>query len=170
MDMETLVLEHGSAIYGLCRKLTPTREDADDLYQQTFLVAMGKTFHKDGNPRALLAKICVAQWKNEQRKAARRSRIAPSVDVDAEIVSGGEDPAGAFSQKELHSAVRGIVSSLDDRCRIPVYLYYVADLPLKEIAKILGCPEGTVKSRLNAARNAIKKELEVKGYDRQTVG
>ena len=140
------------------------------MYQQTFLVAMGKTFHKDGNPRALLAKICMAQWKNEQRKAARRNRIAPSSDADAEFVSGGEDPAGAISQKELYAAVRDVVASLDDRCRIPVYLYYAADLPLKEIAKILGCPEGTVKSRLNAARAAIKKELEVKGYDRQTVG
>ena len=61
--------------------------------------------------------------------------------------------------------MRKIVANLDERHRMPVYLYYAADLPLKEIAQILGCPEGTVKSRLNAARIAIKKELEVNGYD-----
>ena len=96
-DMESLVQEHGRAIYGLCRKLTPTKEDADDLYQQTFLIALGKTFRADGNPRALLAKICVAQWKNEQRKLARRSRIAPSADVDTDLLTGGADPAAAYS-------------------------------------------------------------------------
>ena len=169
-DMETLVQEHGRAIYGLCRKLATTREDADDLYQQTFLIALGKTFRADGNPRALLAKICVAQWKNEQRKLARRSRIAPPAELDAELLTGGDDPAKEYSQRQLYAAVRKIVANLDDRCRLPVYLYYAADLPLKEIARVLGCPEGTVKSRLSAARAAIKKELEVNGYDGPTIG
>lgn len=164
-DMELLVEQHGKAIYGLCRKLTGSKYDADDLYQQTFLVAMSKKFRDDGNPRAFLSKICVAQWKNEQRKWARRARIAPVSDVETENVAFAGELAADLENRELHEAVRRIVAGLEERCRLPVLLYYGMELPLKDIAQILGCPEGTVKSRLSAARKAIKEELEVKGYD-----
>lgn len=164
-DMELLVEQHGKAIYGLCRKLTGSKYDADDLYQQTFLVAMGKKIREDGNPRALLSKICIAQWKNEQRKLFRRGRIAPQSELEPEQVPLTGELTSDLEKKELHGAVRRVVASLDERCRLPVLLYYGMELPLKEIAGILGCPEGTVKSRLSAARKIIKEELEVNGYD-----
>ncbi len=164
-DMELLVEQHGKAIYGLCRKLTGSVHDADDLYQQTFLVAMGKTIRDDGNPRAFLSKICIAQWKNEQRKQFRRARIAPNAEIEPENVAFTGEISADLEKREIHDAVRRIVASLDDRCRLPVLLYYGMELPLREIANILGCPEGTVKSRLSAARKIIKEELEVNGYD-----
>lgn len=164
-DMELLVEQHGKAIYGLCRKLTGSKYDADDLYQQTFLVAMGKEIRDDGNPRAFLCKLCIAQWKNEQRKLFRRARIAPVTDTEPEQVAFTGELTAEVENRELYAAVRRIVSGLDDRCRLPVLLYYGMELPLKEIAEILKCPEGTVKSRLSAARKAIREELEVNGYD-----
>lgn len=164
-DMEQLIREHGKAVYGLCRKLTATQFDADDLYQQTFLIAMGKHFSEDGNPRALLTKICIAQWKNEQRKLFRRQRIAPQTDVEAEQLAAEDSPAAEAEKNELNLALRKIVASLDDRCRLPVLLYYGMELSVGEIAGVLHCPEGTVKSRLSAARKIIRNELEVNGYD-----
>ncbi|MFR5355898.1 MAG: RNA polymerase sigma factor [Clostridia bacterium] len=47
-----------------------------------------------------------------------------------------------------------------------IHLYYSADLSIQEIAETLKIPEGTVKSRLNKARQLLKKELEEIGYDR----
>jgi len=126
---------------------------------------MGKEIRDDGNPRAFLCKLCIAQWKNEQRKLFRRARIAPASDTEPEQVAFTGELTAEVENRELYAAVRRIVSGVDDRCRLPVLLYYGMELPLKEIAEILKCPEGTVKSRLSAARKAIREELEVNGYD-----
>lgn len=169
LDIETLVETYGKAIYGLCRKLTQNQHDADDLYQQTFLTAMEKTFRAEENPKALLTKICLSHYKNNQRKFARRMRIAPVSDVETEHLSSQENLEVSFAQQEEYAALRHAVEQLDEKIRIPVLLYYAMELPLKEISRILAVPEGTVKSRLNTARKAIKKELEVKGFDGQRI-
>ena len=56
--------------------------------------------------------------------------------------------------------------TLPEKYRIPVYLYYSAELSVKEIAEVMKIPEGTVKSRMNKAKHLLKKELEALGYDR----
>ncbi len=165
LDVELLVEQHGKAIYGLCRKLTGSVHDADDLYQQTFLVAMGKKICDDGNPRAFLSKICITLWKGEQRKRFRRSRIAPQEELEPERIAACGEISADLEKQELYDAVRSIVAALDEKFRLPVLLYYGMELPLKEIAQTLGCPEGTVKSRLSSARKIMKEKLEVKGYD-----
>ena len=165
-DIQQLVAEHGKVIYGLCRRLTGNAFDADDLYQQTFLTALGKDFREDGNARAFLTKICVAQWKNEERKRARHHRIAPETDIELEepVLPDGE-PSAELEKREQAQAVRRLVDALDERHRTPVVLYYQMELPLEEIAQIIGCPVGTVKSRLSAARAKIRQGLEESGYD-----
>ena len=61
-------------------------------------------------------------------------------------------------RKEL---VRDAVAQLDEKYRIPVYLYYTLQLPVSQIADVLKIPEGTVKNRLYRARNILKQKLEV---------
>ncbi len=56
--------------------------------------------------------------------------------------------------------VRDCVAALPERYRIPVYLYYTANLPVRQIAKMLRLPDGTVKSRLHKARKLLKARLE----------
>lgn len=169
LTIEILVADYGKAIYGLCRKLTQNTYDAEDLYQQTFLTAMEKTFRAEENPKAFLTKICLSHYKNNQRRFARRMRIAPVQDTETEHVPATENLEQDFAQKEQYAALRQSVNALDEKLRIPVLLYYAMDLPLKDIAKLLGIPEGTVKSRLNTARKAMKQELEVKGFDGQRI-
>ena len=62
--------------------------------------------------------------------------------------------------------IQKIVADLPEKFRILIHLYYSADLSIQEIAETLKIPEGTVKSRLNKARQLLKKELEEIGYDR----
>ena len=61
---------------------------------------------------------------------------------------------------------QNIFPHFPQKFRIPIHLYYSADLSIQEIAETLKIPEGTVKSRLNKARQLLKKELEEIGYDR----
>ena len=62
---------------------------------------------------------------------------------------------------ELKTQVRQAVAKLDEKYRIPVYLYYTAELSIEQIANIMKLPKGTVKSRLHKARKLLKQELEV---------
>lgn len=55
---------------------------------------------------------------------------------------------------------------MPEKYRLPIHLFYSADISVQEIAKVLQIPEGTVKSRMNKAKRLLKKELEALGYDR----
>ena len=66
-----------------------------------------------------------------------------------------------FFRQELHRQVREAVAKLDDKYRIPVYLFYSQQFSTEQIGSILKLPQGTVKSRLHKARKLLRKELEV---------
>lgn len=70
-------------------------------------------------------------------------------------------PEEIFFQKELCRQVQDAVAGLEEKYRIPVFLYYSQQFSTEQIGKILKLPQGTVKSRLYKARKLLKKELEV---------
>lgn len=74
---------------------------------------------------------------------------------------GGNMVEEEFLQKELNEFIQSKVAELDEKYRIPIYLYYTDQLSVEEIGKMLKLPTGTVKSRLHKARKMLKKELEV---------
>ena len=63
-------------------------------------------------------------------------------------------------KKEREREIFSSIQKLSDKHRIVIILYYYDELSVKEIAKVLGCMEGTVKSRLYTARNQLKTILE----------
>ena len=70
-----------------------------------------------------------------------------------------------LKQNEI-DLIQGVVASLPEKYRIPIYLYYSADMQINEVSEILGLPEGTVKSRMRKAKKQLKEKLEAIGYDR----
>lgn len=162
---------YGKDIYGFCKKLTYNEFDAEELYQDTFLKALevASRINKNDNPKSYLLSIAVSIWKNKQRKYARRERIAPTSSIDDDenfsCPKSDETPEKMYLKEELFDTVNKCISELDDKMRIPVLLYYNSNMGLEQIAKILGCPQGTVKSRLFKARTILKTKLEVYGVD-----
>lgn len=75
-------------------------------------------------------------------------------------------PESCILRKDEENIVQKIVANLPEKYRMPIYLYYSADMSICEIATVLQIPEGTVKSRMNKAKHLLKKELEALGYDR----
>ncbi len=75
-------------------------------------------------------------------------------------------PEQIVLQQSEADMVQGFVASLPEKYRIPIYLYYSADMQINEISKILRLPEGTVKSRMWKAKKLLKEKLEAIGYDR----
>ena len=159
-DTTYLIDSYSPMIYRFCRKLAYCREDAEDLFQETWLSVLRKPekLYAAENPQSFLCLTALSLWKSGQRKYARRNRIAPQVPIEHAIASGQSVEADFLRQTE-HELVQSLVEKLPDRHRIPLILYYTLEMDIAEIAKTLDLPPGTVKSRLFAARQAIKKGL-----------
>ena len=97
---------------------------------------------------------------NEARREWRREqRVAPTVSAVASIV---DDASGTVATT---LDVRAALAQLTDRQRAAVVLRYVADLPLAEIAEVMGCATGTVKATLHQALAHMRVELEADDED-----
>lgn len=166
-ELSDLVKLHGKAIYGFCHKLTGNKSDTDDLYQDTFLKAM-EVRHKlnlNHNPKGFLISIAIGLRKNHRRKFGWRQRIAPTSElneiVDRAYLHDAATPEDAVLSDEFRRMIQTAAEGLDDKLKIPLYMYYTAEMSVGEIASVLNIPSGTVKSRLYQARKAMKKILEV---------
>lgn len=169
-DIGQLVSLFGTELFRFCRSLTTTRQDAEDLYQQTFLKAFDLRHKIDAtkNPRGFLYTIAKNLWRNDLRKRIRHQRIAPALafsELDGELIADLCDTANTAEQKEMRQAVVSCVAALSEKLRIAVLLYYGQNLSIHEIGVICGCSDGTVKSRLARARANLHTELEAMGYD-----
>lgn len=166
-ELEQLIAQAGREIYSFCLHLTGSKTLADDLYQDTFLKATEKLnqLKADGNLKSYLLSVAWQLWKNQRRKFAWRNRIAPAETFDEErrhCSEAAEDILEDYLREEERDAVREAVSKLEDKYKVPILLYYMEELSVAEVAKVLGIPPGTVKSRLSVARKRLESELE--GY------
>lgn len=166
-ELERCIKAWGKEIYSFCCQLTKSRQEADDLYQDTFLkmVELGDRLDVKSNPKSYLLSVAVNLWKNRRRKFAWRARITgPVVSMEemvTELPSGEQSAEEQVISLEEQKLVRKAVDALPDQYRLPVLLFYMEELKLSEIAQVLKIPEGTVKSRLFKAKKLLKKELEV---------
>jgi RNA polymerase sigma-70 factor (ECF subfamily) len=94
-------------------------------------------------------------WQNERRRVSRSQEIL----FDDSVAVRGENAEVAMSRKLLVSEVRAAVDSLPVMWREIVVMRDMEDLSYAEIAAVLGCPIGTVMSRLARAREALRQSL-----------
>ncbi len=172
VQLEQCIRDYGRELYSFCLYLTGNVQEAEDLYQDTFLKALELRERMDVqyNPKSYLISVALHLWKNKKRKYAWRMRIAGTRQLVEECTEDEQaaEP-GSFEasveeqilQKEVTLLVRKAVAELEEKYRIPVYLYYTAQLSVGEISRILKIPEGTVKTRLHKARKLLKTKLEV---------
>ncbi len=167
LELEQCINEYGKDIYSFCRQLTCNRQEADDLYQDTFLKAVEQRekLDKNGNLKSYLLGIAMRIWKNRKRKYAWRNRIAPVERLveerDDDVAIGMEASLeDTFITNEEAKVVKSVVDKLPGKMKVCVLLFYMEGLSTPQIAAVLRIPEGTVKSRLYQARKQLEKELE----------
>lgn len=166
-ELETCINEYGKDIYSFCKQLACNRQEADDLYQDTFLkaVELGEKIDCENNPKSYLLSIALRIWKNRKRKFAWRKRIADMRSMveerDWEMGESAEmSPEEQMICKEKADVVRMAVHKLPERLKVVVLLFYMEEMSTAQIAGIMKIPTGTVLSRLYQARKLLKKELE----------
>jgi RNA polymerase sigma-70 factor (ECF subfamily) len=148
---EQFVIEHYEAIFRFLRNLTGSKEDAEDLTQQTFLRAWEAlpSFRGDSSLSTWLHSIAYREYTHWLRS---RREFVP---LD-EIVDMPDEQANQNLEAVL---LRWAIYRLDPEHREVFVLYYVQGFSVNEIAKIIGVPAGTVKSRLFFARQKLKELL-----------
>ncbi len=164
-ELEQYIREYGKDLYSFCRSVTWNLEEAQDLYQDTFLklYEIGDRLVTLNNPKSYLMGIAVNLYRNEKRKLSVRRRIVgvwQSVEeMDTDIPEDARLLEEEVIAREECRIVRSAVQSLADKYRLPVLLFYMEELSLSEIASVLRLPEGTVKSRLHRAKRILQQML-----------
>lgn len=175
-QLAQIIDTYGPDILRFCRITAGNSAEGDELYQDTMLILLEKRNGLDGsqNVKSYAISVAVKLWKNKQRKAARRLRLVPQESLE-ELKQCGIPPGETASpeegllQKSQAEILREIIRQLPEQYRLPLYLHYSADLPVKEIAKLMKLPESTVKTRLRRAREQLRQKLEEMDYDRTTI-
>ena len=164
-EFQALIDEYGNSIYRFCKGITYTTEDAEDLYQHTFLTAFEKRNKLDrtGNPKAYLMSIASNIWRNQKSSYARHQRIAPTISYE-EIENGIADNSSDMLDKTIQadevSRLRACLDKLPDKLKQVIILYYSSESSIEDISKALHIPKGTVKSRLHNAKEQLKQMME----------
>ena len=165
-DSQDWVDEYSDSVYRFCRSLTYSKEDAEDLFQETFLKAFEQLKKNTlQHPQHYLFSTSLYIWKGWKRKYARRKRLAPVGPLD-ETMSNDINVEGDFMVKEEARVIRELVHSMPDKFKIPIILYYTMEMGVPDIALTLKIPAGTVKSRLFKARKILEKGLVAINYEK----
>ena len=154
------VLGCHASLYRYARSLCGAPWDAEELLQETYKRALGakrKPLAANADEiRPWIFTIMRHVWQNERRRMAR-SRETLFEDVAS--IASAENAELAMSRKLLVSEVREAVDSLPGIWREIIVMRDMEDLSYAEIAAILGCPIGTVMSRLARGREALRQLL-----------
>lgn len=171
-ELESCVYTYGKDIYSFCKYLTCSKQEADDLYQDTFLTAIEQRERIDStyNPKSYLLSIALRLWKNKKRKYAWRKRIVETRSLVEEKdatapLTENSSPEQLLLCKEERDAVHRAVNSLPDNQKLVILLFYMENLTTAQIAQVLHIPPGTVLSRLHQARKRLQHTLEELSYE-----
>jgi RNA polymerase sigma factor (sigma-70 family) len=156
----SLVQRYGPLVHGVCTRILGSAHDAEDAYQATFLVLARKA-------GSLRAPEALGPWlygvayntalKARAEAIQRRGRERPLGESAA--------PAGAddLVWRDLRPALDEEVNRLPRKCRAAVVLCYLEGKTNEQAARILGCPPGTIFSRLAWARDRLRRQLVRRG-------
>jgi RNA polymerase sigma factor (sigma-70 family) len=130
--------------------------EVEDVVQEAFLTCYRKlhTFRMESSFKTWLYRIVVNLCYDRLRKLNRDSQII------YKISNNPGTGNGEIAEVEQRLDLRKTIATLSPEHRLVLTLFYGNDFSVKKVSEVLGIPEGTVKSRLNSARNLLRERLE----------
>jgi RNA polymerase sigma-70 factor (ECF subfamily) len=161
-----VALEHIDSLYGYALTLTHDQTEAEDLVQETYLRAV-RAFDRltdDENLKSWLFVIMRNAWLNQ----VRHNRSGPRfIELDGEETGPNtwrdqqtHDPHAIYLRKLERAEITAAIKNLPTLYREIIILRDVQGFSYHEIATMLGCPAGTVMSRLGRARERLRRSLD----------
>jgi len=160
LAVEIMVDKYYPALLNFLLRLGCSRSDAEDIIQETFIKAIQNINHYRHQERfpAWLFKICHNNFKDFNKKASRRREI-PHAPRDLPGSDGPSPESQAIMMDEA-LRVQAALNLLPPKQHLAVVLRFYHGFTFKEIAYLMSCPTGTVKSRLNHALTTLNQHLQ----------
>jgi RNA polymerase sigma-70 factor (ECF subfamily) len=168
-DFEHGAVEHLGSLLAVATRMTRNSAEAEDLVQDTLVKAMRarNQFEAGTNMRAWLLRILTNTFINKYRRGGLERAVLEGPDADpladgwisASTMAAMRDPESAALRPVLEAEIRAALDELPEEFRLAVVLADVEELSYREIADIMGCPIGTVMSRLHRGRRLLKHRL-----------
>lgn len=165
---DELVRLYQKKVYNLCYHFTGNHDDAQDLAQEAFIrayKALG-SFRNEADFGTWLHRITLNVWLNIKRKNTRQTvSLDEPYDSDngssiqREVAASSGDPLEALEEKEFRGLVRSALNTLSGEHRAVLVLREIEGYSYEEIANLLGCSLGTVKSRISRAREVLRRAM-----------
>ena len=163
------LLGHLDTLYGVASRMTKGATEAEDLVQDTVVKAMRAQgqFQPGTNLKAWLLRILTNTFINRYRRGGLERDLFDGPDADpladgwmsTSTMRAMRDPEATALTPILEGEVSRALDALPDDFRLAVVLSDVEELSYKEIAEVMGCPIGTVMSRLHRGRKLLQKSL-----------
>lgn len=166
---DLLVLRYQQRLFSLISRYVRDRDEIQDIAQEAFIRAYRALpeFREESQFYTWLYRIAVNTAKNY---LAARGRRPPNVDVDVDetenydgtsILQDHDSPEEHYFGNELQSVVMQAIQELPDDLRQALMLREFDGLSYEEIADVMSCPVGTVRSRIFRAREAVDKQVQI---------
>ena len=158
--LRALIERHGPMVLGVCRRILREEHAAQDAFQNTFVILVKKAeilrdCHLLTN---WLFGVALRVARNQSARAIRR-RVVERRAAASRPVWQSDNP----DRDELRAIVDAEINRLPERYRVPLILCHLEGLRHEDVAQKLGCPVGTVESRLSRAREQLRSRLTRRG-------
>lgn len=151
-------LQHLNALHNFAMYLTHNPSEAEDLVQETYLRAFrfSHRFQPGTHLRAWLFQILRNTFLTFYRLRERESAVAEDGVPDWDVPMFHDAPDDAGSALEVHTDLERAMRRLPEEFRTVLLLAEVEGMPLEEVARVMSCPVGTVKSRIFRAKERLR--------------
>lgn len=161
----TLVERYQGKIYNLAYRLLGNADDASEMTQEVFCRAYVKLgeFRGEASFSTWLYRIAHNICYDELRRRGRRPLVSLEAETEGrtrlELAAPNPGPAELYTRKEVAERLQELIATLPPDQRAALVLRDIQGLSYEEMAQVLQCSLGTVKSRLNRARRALRDKL-----------
>ncbi len=166
---EKLVLQYQNKVYALSFRYMGNEEDAYDMSQEVFLKAFRSLKNFKGKSSfgtwifRITTNVCLDEIRRRKRRIAALSLDEAAVtdrgyEIEKEIMDPSPPLDQLYEQKELSQYIQNLLDQMKPEHKAVILLRDSMDLSYEEIAYVLNCSLGTVKSRLSRARSILRKQ------------
>lgn len=147
-EIKNMIEKYSSLVYKIAITRSSNVENAEDIFQEVFMKYSQKMpkFENEEHEKAWFIRVTINLSKNMHNQAWNRKTVSLEDNIQ-------------FEEKEQEDIFQ-IVSTLPQKYKTVVYLFYYEGYQVKEISKIMKTREGTIKTWLSRARKSLKEKIE----------
>lgn len=159
--IEQFIRQYQQGVFRLAVSILRDEQDANDAAQDVFIAALRaiERYKDYSTIKAWLYSITLNACRSRLRKRKTIENLNQAM-LNLSQLEKQHTPEDSVIKSQKDRALWNALEKLGEKHRLPVLLYYYHDLPISEIAEILGTNEGTIHSRLFTARARLRTEME----------